>query len=147
MSYRNVWHAAGAAVVRKGKRKGSGGAGMKKKPSYYSPKTMRGMKGRTSSCTCYHGHVHHSRLEAGHCTILEDMLKKKEIINIERQVNLSLVVNGVLICKHIPDYIITYPDLHREIIESKGFETTEWVFKKRLTEALYPELKYNVWRK
>lgn len=114
---------------------------------YYSPRFMNRMKGRKASCTCLAGHTHHSRLEARHCAILEDMLKKGEIIDIKRQVNLSLVVNGVHICKYIPDFIITHRNRKQEIIESKGFETSEWLFKKKLTEALYPEIKYTVWRK
>jgi len=120
---------------------------MKKKAKYFSSRMLNRMKGRKTSCTCFHGHVHHSRLEARHCAVIEDMLKKGEIIKIERQVNLRLVAGGIKLGRHIPDFIVTYPDGHREIIESKGFETADWLKKKKWTEQLYPELKYNVWRK
>lgn len=63
---------------------------------------------------------------------------------LERQVVLKLEVNGVLICKIIPDF--RYVLDGKTIIEDvKGFQTRDWKIKWRLAQALYPQYEFRVW--
>jgi hypothetical protein len=111
--------------------------------AYFSPSRLRGMqkKGR-GSCTCNRGHKHHSRLEAGHCPIVHAM---DDVVEVKVQVNFPLVVNGIKICSHIVDFVQTFKDGHKEVVESKGFVNETWPMKHKLFVALYPDIKYNVW--
>lgn len=114
---------------------------------YFSPAILRRQQGARKTCICSLRHSHRSQLEAKHCEIITGMKRQGTIIDIEYQVNLPLIVNGVKICSHIPDFIVTYPDGHKEIIESKGFVNETYPIKHKLTMALYPQYKYNVWSK
>jgi hypothetical protein len=112
------------------------------------PKNKKASKyGNDADCRCFLGHVHDSRLEAGHCVVLWDMVKKREIKSYERQVKFSLDVEGVHIANHYADFVITHKDGNLEIIESKGFATDVWNLKRALTKILYPKVKYTVWWK
>lgn len=104
------------------------------KPKYHNAK-----------CRCYHGHVHDSRLEANHCAVIADMVKRGEIESYERQVKLPLKVNGQLIATHYPDFVVKHKNGDLEIIESKGFPTEVWRLKMALTKLLYPKVSYTVW--
>jgi hypothetical protein len=87
-----------------------------------------------------------SRLEAGHCDKLHLCFKAGEIEAIETQARFSLDVNGIHIANHYVDFYVLWKTGEREVIESKGFETAEWAMKRKLFEALYPQIKYTVWR-
>ncbi|CAK0768613.1 hypothetical protein CCP3SC15_380014 [Gammaproteobacteria bacterium] len=100
-------------------------------------------KFRARRCRCLLGHVHDSGLEAGHCVVIHDMLKHKEIRAVERQVKFPLI-GGV---SHYPDFLITHLDGSREVIESKGLATQAWVVKMKTFKAIYPDIKYTVWRR
>jgi len=106
----------------------------KKKPSKY----------KNISCKCTEGHIHDSRDEARYCEKLQLLLKAGEITEIKRQPHFDLCVNDKKIVGHRPDWIVTYPDGHQEIEEFKGFATREWVIQRKLFEAIYPEIQYNV---
>ncbi len=114
---------------------------------YFSPSVLRKMqrkgKGRDSN-RCGQGHIHDSRAEARYCNQLELLRRGKAIKAYRQQVVLPLAVNGVHICNHRVDFIATFPDGHEEIFEVKGFANEVWPIKKKLTEALYPKMKYNV---
>ena len=73
-------------------------------------------------------------------------LRAKDIFAIERQVPLRLEVNGVLICKHVVDFRITHMNGSEEFIEVKGFQTRDYRLKRKLLEALLPDIKYTVVR-
>lgn len=105
-------------------------------------------KYNAKSCHCTQGHIHDSRLEARHCALIHLMArdKTKGIVEIKRQVTFELAVNGKKICGHRVDFLLEYQDGKQEVIESKGFATPEWELKHRLFEAIYPEIKYTVWR-
>jgi hypothetical protein len=64
--------------------------------------------------------------------------------SIEYEKSYDLKVNGVLICRHKPDFTLTYEGPRIEIVEYKGFATSDWKLKKKLFEAIYPHIKYNV---
>ena len=110
---------------------------------YRKPKNKYGAK----STKCAQGHRHDSCLEAMHCNRLEMLLKAGEIIEIVRQYTIPLVVNGCRICSHRVDFKVQWKNGFYSFIESKGFPTREWEIKHKLTEALFPETKYEVWTK
>jgi hypothetical protein len=42
------------------------------------------------------------------------------------------------------DFRITHPDRSEEFIEVKGFPTPIWRLKRKLVEALHPNIRYTV---
>jgi len=89
----------------------------------------------------YDGIYYHSKFEASYAQELDLRLKAKDIKSWERQIKLSLDVNG----KHIANYFIDFKVIHNddsiEFIEVKGFETEVWRLKWKLTEALIDEIE------
>lgn len=96
------------------------------------------------SCYCNEGHWHQSRGEAAYCNQLYLLKKAGEIINVEQQIQYSLDVNGKHITNIRPDFRVTLNDGSETIHEYKGMETQIWQIKKKLFEALYPEIPYIV---
>jgi len=90
------------------------------------------------------GHLHDSRGEAGYCNDLEILRKTKNIKSYEIQRSYDLTVNGKTICKHIVDFVITNNEGREEVHEFKGFATAVWNLKRKLFEAVYPDIKYIV---
>lgn len=111
----------------------------------YLPATGRGNKFNARKTKCLlSGHEHPSKLEAGFCDQLHDLLKKGLIRRVAVQVKFSLDVAGHHICNHIVDFMVEYQDGKTVVFETKGFETPSWRIKKKLFEALYPHLEYRV---
>lgn len=92
----------------------------------------------------YKGIIYDSTLEARYAAELDYRLKANEIKEWERQVKFPLVVNNILICTYIIDFVITKNDGTKEYIEIKGFETKDWKIKKKLFTALFPGLNYSI---
>ena len=88
----------------------------------------------------YNGVVYHSQLEAEYAQDLDLRVKAKDIKSWERQVKLSLDVNGVHICNYFIDFLIHHNDGSREYVEAKGFPTDLWRLKWKLTQALWDEI-------
>ncbi|HYF69132.1 MAG TPA: DUF1064 domain-containing protein [Ohtaekwangia sp.] len=88
----------------------------------------------------YGGIKFDSKLEARVAEDLDWRMKEGELVEIKRQVKISLDVNGV----HITNYYLDFRtvDKHGQVnyIEVKGFETRHWQLKKRLFIALLPEI-------
>jgi hypothetical protein len=103
-------------------------------------------KYHAEKCRCRHGHIHDSRKEAADCEKIHLLKSSGEITDIKRQVSFNLTVNGQKICGHKPDFLITLKDGRKQVIESKGFATDAWVIKRKLFQALYPDIEYIVWR-
>jgi len=101
-------------------------------------------KYKNKSRECLQGHWHHSTFEARYCDQLALLVKANEIKSYETQKKFSLDVNGVHISNHYVDFLVTTNEDKLEIHETKGFATQDWLFKKRLTEALYPDIPYIV---
>ena len=78
------------------------------------------------------------------CNDLQIQLRCKEIVEIDCQKTFRLDVNGQHICSHRVDFLLTYPDGHKEVLEVKGFVNPVWPIKKKLFEALYPDIPYKV---
>ncbi len=99
------------------------------------------------SCRCSSGHGHDSRLEAGYCDDLKALKAAGEIKDYEIQRNYRLIVNNKIVCSHRVDFVV-YPNKGpMEVHETKGFATDVWDLKRKLFEALYPEIPYIVVRK
>lgn len=87
--------------------------------------------------TIYNDQVYHSKLEAGYAADLDLLLRAREIKKWERQVRISLDVNGYHICNYYIDFVITHKDDTIEYVEVKGLETEVWRLKWKLFEAFY----------
>lgn len=85
----------------------------------------------------YNGRLYMSKGEAGYARELELRKKAGEITEIVPQFRLSLDVNGYHICNYIVDFKVTLKDGSEEIHEYKGFSTPLFLYKWKLTEALY----------
>lgn len=87
----------------------------------------------------YDGIQYHSKKEAGYAAELNLRKKAGDIKDWERQVPLSLDVNGFHICNYYIDFIVHHNDGLLEYVEIKGFETDVWRLKFKLAEALLSE--------
>lgn len=96
------------------------------------------------SQTCQQGHSHYSVGEAQYCNKLHFLQKAGEIRSYKNQKTYDFYVNGVKICSHRVDFVITNNDDSIEVHEYKGFATQLWYLKHRLFKALYPDIPYIV---
>ncbi len=87
----------------------------------------------------YNNITYHSKKEAGYAQHLDLLIKAKEIKSWERQVKISLDVNGYHITNYYMDFVVTHLGGILEYIEVKGFETMTWKMKYKLFEALYDQ--------
>lgn len=90
--------------------------------------------------TYYNGYNYHSKFEANYAQELDLRLKAGEIKSWQRQVKMSLDVNGKHICNYYIDFLVIHSDDEREYVEVKGFATDLWRIKWRLLEALIDEI-------
>lgn len=91
----------------------------------------------------YNGRAFASRKEADHAAVL-DALKRatspnQKVISVEYQYRIPLNVNGTRICFYVADFYVTFADGHKEIQDTKGFQTPVYKLKKKLVEAIYGE--------
>lgn len=97
------------------------------------------------NCSCtVDGIRFDSRREADYYGQLKIEQRAGLILNFERQVTFELAVNGKKICAHRVDFLVHYRGGRREVREVKGFATAEWDIKRKLFEAIYPEIPYKV---
>ena len=89
----------------------------------------------------FNGVSYHSKKEAGYASDLHFRHTAGEIKDWERQVKVSLDVNGYHIANYYVDFLIHHNDGRKEYVEVKGFETPEWRLKWKLFEALYSKEK------
>lgn len=92
--------------------------------------------------TGYHGTSYMSNKEAEYARNLDLLLSAGEIKSWEKQVKLSLDVNGVHIANYYMDFVVTNNDDSLDAVEVKGFETDVWKMKWKLAQAIYGD-KYN----
>ena len=85
----------------------------------------------------HNGIFYHSKKEAAYAAELDLRKKAGDIIGWERQVKISLDVNGYHICNYYIDFVVQCTDGVIEYVEVKGFETDMWRLKWKLFEALY----------
>lgn len=96
----------------------------------------------------YNGVNYHSKLEARYAYELDMRKRAKQIKDWQGQYKISFDVNGVHICNYYVDFLVTHNDDSKELVETKGFETDIYRFKRRLLEAIFlpehPEFSYTV---
>ena len=85
------------------------------------------------------GRMFDSKLESDYDKYLQWQQQAGEIHSFRRQVNLKLIVNGVLVCKYYIDFVVMDNDGRMDLQEVKGAETREWMNKWKLTKALLPK--------
>lgn len=105
---------------------------------------FRATKYHNRSCRCSANHTHDSMFEAQYCDTLHLLMKAGEIQAVRTQVSYPLNVNGLHVCNHIVDFLVTNADGKDEVHETKGLATDVWKLKYKLFEALYPDLPYHV---
>ena len=106
-------------------------------------KKLKKSKYRNKKSFCLLKHKHDSILEANVCNRLYSM-SKKEIKGYKIQQKFPLFIKNKLICNHIVDFWILHHNGSIEVWDAKGFPTADWRIKKKLFEALYPEIPYKV---
>lgn len=92
-----------------------------------------------NSPTVYDGVRYQSKFEAQVAQDLDLRLKAKDIASWERQVKISLDVNGYHITNYYIDFVVTHNDGSLEYIEVKGYATEVWRLKWKLFEAQYSD--------
>lgn len=85
-----------------------------------------------------------SGAEARYAAYLDLLLKGGRIVRWDRQVRWPLVVNGKKVCGMVPDFRVWLDDTRYEVHEVKGYEEREWRLKRKLFEALHPDVPYVV---
>jgi len=90
--------------------------------------------------TEYGGSIFDSKLEAGYAEELDIRKMAGDIKDWERQIKISLDINGVHLCNYYVDFLIHHNDGTKEYVEIKGFETPIWRLKWKIFEAYYGDL-------
>ena len=96
--------------------------------------------------TVYDGVLYASKAEARYAQHLDLLKAARQIRGWERQVRWPLIVEGVKICTIVPDFKVLKKGGGFKIVEVKGFVTPVWRLKRKLFEALHPEVEYVVVR-
>lgn len=99
-------------------------------------KPFRGNKFRAIR-TEYNGHMYDSKKEAAHAMSLDLRARAGEINVIERQVPLTVIINGHKCFKYVADFRVTYPDGRIEYQDVKGHRTGMYRLKKKVVEAYF----------
>ena len=111
---------------------------------YPGDKFVKRPKYSNRSCRCWLGHWHQSILEADYCNELGIRKKCGDILDFTIQHKIDIVVAGEHITNHYVDFRVMKNDARFEFHEVKGYEQEVWKIKKRLCEALFPEIPYIV---
>jgi len=85
----------------------------------------------------FQGNRYHSGREAQEASFLDLKRRSGEIKGWDRQVKISLDVNGRHIANYYVDFVVHHNDGTTEYREVKGFATDVFLLKWRLFEALY----------
>lgn len=89
----------------------------------------------------HQGHWHDSKKERARCFTLQILEQRGEILDLQRQVNHELRVNGQLICRYRSDFEYAERIDHDKwvpIVEDvKGKRTDEYMIKRKLMLACH----------
>jgi uncharacterized protein DUF1064 len=88
----------------------------------------------------YNGNRYDSKKESTYAKELDLRKFAGDIKDYDRQFKLELRVNGYKICSWKIDFRITHNDGSFEFVEVKGFETYDYIIKRKLFEALKDEM-------
>ena len=102
---------------------------------------------------CLSGHIHDSKKEADRCHYWLAMKREKKIRDFTAHYRFDLYVNSKLICYHEVDFFV-HPclpyDSFVEDVKGKdrktgwSSKTSTWALKKKIFEALYPNIEYRI---
>lgn len=106
-------------------------------------------KHKYNAKSCYYKGINYdSTMEANYAAELDRRVMAKDILAWERQVPVSIYVNGYHICTNKVDFLIHHKDKSKELVEVKGMETPDYRIKKKLIEAVYlvehPDTTYTI---
>lgn len=76
-----------------------------------------------------------SQKEGGYYLYLKSEQKKGRVKSFKLQAPFRCEVNGRLVCKYIADFVVTYADGSKKVIDVKGFRTSLYILKKKLMFA------------
>jgi len=95
---------------------------------------------------CQLNHSHPSKGEKIRCDVLHLAMKSKDCLYdaIEYEVSYPMMVNGIKICTHKPDFTLHMKDGSIVIDEFKGVRTATFNLKLKLFKALYPKIEYRL---
>lgn len=93
--------------------------------------------------TSYNGRTFDSKKEASHAATLDVMRRAKDpsqkVSSVVYQYRIPIVVNSAKIAHYVADFYVSFADGHKEIHETKGVKTRDYILKKKLVEAIYGE--------
>ncbi len=96
----------------------------------------------------YRNVVYDSTKEANYAAELDLRVLGKDIVCWERQIPISIDINGLHVCNVVVDFLITHNDSSMEFVEVKGYATALWQLKYKLLKATYlhenQEVKYTI---
>lgn len=76
-----------------------------------------------------------SSKEAKYYGILK-LRKASGELTFERQVKYDFVINGILVCSYVADFVLQLPG-RKEVVDVKGMKTPIYKLKKKLMKAVY----------
>jgi hypothetical protein len=102
----------------------------------------KGSKYKNQKCIV-DGHKFDSKAEAAHYqTCLKPKVVRGDILNLELQPRIKCIVDGVKICTYIADFKYIKKECQTTIVEDvKGYKTPVYKLKKKLVEALHPNIE------
>lgn len=98
---------------------------------------------------CLYGHKHDSRKEAMWCVKLHELEKEGKITLLVHEPVIVLKINNILICEHWPDFVFFDLRTNKKTIldvkgDWEGGKRPEWVLKRKMCQAIYPNIEYLV---
>ena len=85
-----------------------------------------------------------SKAEARYAEHLDWLKDEGKIWDWERQIRWPLIVNGEKVCTIVPDFKVYTSPRNYALHEVKGFAQPIWRLKRKLFEALHPDIEYVV---
>lgn len=93
---------------------------------------------------CLHGHTHDSKIEAKRCNDLHVMEIAGTITDLIQQPEYRCEVNGKHICTYRADFLYCVQGL-LVTEDVKGISTPVFNLKRKLVEALYPDILISIY--
>jgi hypothetical protein len=103
---------------------------------------FRKNKYRAKRSVCFLGHNHPSMVECRFCEALQAAKKDGSVKEFFYEMKYDLMVNGIKIGSHKPDFTVIYPDGRTVVQEIKGYVTRDFILRKKIFEANYPKIPY-----
>lgn len=87
------------------------------------------------------GHTFPSKREAEYYLVYKDMLKRGEIVDLQLQPRFELIPayknsagKKVRPCHYTADFLLTYPDARKKVVEVKGYRTRDYILRRKMFE-------------